>query len=86
MILNLPRNLTLLHHSSILFLETLVQPSGSLQLLVDTAHDTLLLTVDKGLGGEIVDTVIKAALDHLGVHLDRNRDEKAEENGKHEWK
>ena len=40
-------------------------------MLVNTAHDTLLLTVDKGLGGEIVDTVVKAALDHLGVHLEK---------------
>lgn len=59
----------LLHHGGVLFLEPLVQAGGTLQLLVDTAQDTLLFTVDEGLGGEIVDTVIEAALNHLGVHL-----------------
>jgi hypothetical protein len=29
----------------------------------------LLFAVDEGLGGEIVDTVVEAALDHLRVHL-----------------
>lgn len=38
-------------------------------MLVDTAHDTLLLTVDERLGGEVVHAVIEAALNHLGVHL-----------------
>lgn len=61
--------LTALHHSSILLLEPLVQALGALEVLVDAAHDALLFTVDQGLGGEIVDAVIEAALDHLGVHL-----------------
>lgn len=38
-------------------------------MLVDAAQDTLLFTVDEGLGGEIVDTVVETALNHLGVHL-----------------
>lgn len=59
----------LLHHSGILFLEALVQAGGSLELFVDAAQDTLLFAVDEGLGGEIVDTVVEAALDHLRVHL-----------------
>lgn len=41
-------------------------------MLVDAAHDALLFAVDQGLGGEIVDAVIEAALDHLGVHLESN--------------
>jgi hypothetical protein len=58
-----------LHHCGILFLEALVQAGGALEVLVDAAHDASLLTVDQRLGGEVVDTVIEAALDHLGVHL-----------------
>lgn len=40
-------------------------------MLVDAAHDALLFAVDQGLGGEIVDAVIEAALNHLGVHLEK---------------
>ena len=58
-----------LHHGRILLLEALVQPGGALEVLVNTAHDASLLAVDERLGGEVVDTVIEAALDHLGVHL-----------------
>jgi hypothetical protein len=58
-----------LHHCGILLLEALVQPGGALEVLVDTAHDASLLAVDEGLSGEVVDTIIEAALDHLGVHL-----------------
>jgi hypothetical protein len=58
-----------LHHGSVLLLEALVQPGGALEVLVDTAHDASLLAVNEGLGGEVIDTVIEAALDHLGVHL-----------------
>lgn len=39
-------------------------------MLVHAAQNTLLFPVDERLGGEVVDTVIKASLDHLGVHLD----------------
>jgi hypothetical protein len=62
--------LAALHHGSVLFLESLVQALGTLEVLVDAAHDALLFTVDQGLGGEIVDAVIEAALDHLGIHLE----------------
>lgn len=63
--------LATLHHGSILLLESLVQALGALQVLVDAAHDALLFAVDEGLGGKIVDAVIEAALDHLGVHLQK---------------
>lgn len=62
-------HLTTLHHGSVLLLESFVQAGGALEVLVDTAHDAGLLTVDEGLGGEVVDAVVEAALDHLGVHL-----------------
>lgn len=65
----LPAGLTALHHGSVLLLEALLQPGGALQVLVHTAHDALLLAVDERLGGEVINTVVKAALDHLGVHL-----------------
>lgn len=58
-----------LHHGGVLLLEALVQPGGALEVLVNTAHNASLLAVDEGLGGEVVDTVIEAALNHLGVHL-----------------
>lgn len=59
-----------LHHGSVLLLEALVQPGGALEVLVNTTHDASLLAVDERLGGEVIDTVIEAALDHLGVHLE----------------
>lgn len=58
-----------LHNCGVLLLEALVQAGGALEVLVNTAHDAGLLAVDERLGGEVVDTVIEAALDHLGVHL-----------------
>jgi len=61
-----------LHHGSVLLLESLVQSGGALEVLVDTAHDASLLTVDERLGGEVIDTVIEATLNHLGVHLEGN--------------
>lgn len=67
---NLPTgSLGTLHHGGILFLEALIQSRGALEVLVDTAQDTALFTVDERLGGEVIDTVIEASLDHLGVHL-----------------
>jgi len=66
---NLLTRLAALHHGSILLLEALLQPGGALQVLVHTAHNTLLLAVDEGLGGEVIDTVVETALDHLGIHL-----------------
>jgi hypothetical protein len=66
-------HLTTLHHGSVLLLESFVQAGGALEVLVDTAHDAGLLTVNEGLGGEVVDAVIEAALDHLGVHLEEER-------------
>lgn len=58
-----------LHHGGVLFLEALLQAGGALQVLVNAAHHTGFFAVDQGLGGEIGDTVIEAALDHLGIHL-----------------
>lgn len=65
----LPRHLAALHHGRVLLLEALVQPGGSLQVLVHAAHHAALLAVDQGLGGEVVDAVVEAALHELGVHL-----------------
>lgn len=59
-----------LHHGSVLLLESLVETGRALEVLVDATHDAGLLAVDEGLGGEVVDTVVEAALDHLGVHLE----------------
>lgn len=52
-------------------MESLVQAGRALEVLVDAAKDTLLFTVDKGFGGEVVDAVVETALDHLRVHLRR---------------
>lgn len=62
-----------LHHSRVLFLESLVQPGRALQVLVNATKNALFFAVDEGLGGEIVDAVVETALDHLGVHLRRGQ-------------
>ena len=64
-------HLATLHHGGILLLEALVQALGALQELVHAAEGAALLAGDQGLGGEVVDTVIEAALDELGVHLNQ---------------
>ena len=62
-----------MHHGRILFLEALVQALRALEVLVNAAHHAALLAVDEGLGCEVVDAVVEAALDELGVHLhDKN--------------
>lgn len=58
-----------MHHGRVLFLEALVQTLRALKVLVDAAHHATLLAVDEGLGCEVVDAVVEAALDELGVHL-----------------
>lgn len=58
-----------MHHGRILFLEALVQALRALEVLVNAAHHAALLAVDEGLGCEVVDAVVEAALDELGVHL-----------------
>lgn len=65
------RELTALHHRGILFLEALSQSGGTLEVFVDTAKDTTFFPGDQGLGSEIVDTVIEAALHEAGVHLEQ---------------
>lgn len=60
-------------HGGILLLESLLEASGALQILINAAHDAGLFTVDERLGGEVIDTVVEAALDHLGVHLERDK-------------
>jgi hypothetical protein len=65
------RKLTALHHGGILFLEALSQPGGTLEVFVDTAKDTTFLSGDQGLGGEIINTVVEAALYEAGVHLNQ---------------
>jgi hypothetical protein len=52
-----------------LLLEAFSEASRALEILVDTPKDTALLTGDQGLGGEVVDAVVKATLDEPGVHL-----------------
>lgn len=63
------RKLTALHHGGVLFLEALPEARGGLEILVDAAKNTAFFPGDEGLGGEIVDTVIKASLDETRVHL-----------------
>jgi hypothetical protein len=64
-----PRKLAALHHGGVLFLETLSEPGRALEVFVDAAKDAAFLPVNQRLGGEIVDTVVEAALDKAGVHL-----------------
>ena len=66
--------LAALHHGGILLLETLIQTLRALEVLVNAAHQALLFPVGQGLGGEIVHAVIKAPLNHLGIHLQFDRD------------
>lgn len=61
--------LSTLHHGGVLLLESFVQPGGSLQELVNATHDTALLAGNEGLSGEVVDAVVEASLNELGVHL-----------------
>jgi hypothetical protein len=57
------------HHRRVLFLESVADPLLGLQPLVHTAHDAVLLLRAERLGGEIVDAIVEALLDHAGVHL-----------------
>ena len=61
--------LSTLHHGRVLLLEAFSEASRALEILVDTPKDTTLLTGDQGLGGKVVDAVVKATLDEPGVHL-----------------
>lgn len=63
------RELTALHHGSVLLLEALAQSGGTLEVLVDAAKDAALLTGDERLGSEVIDAVVEATLDESGVHL-----------------
>src|SRR5690606_29056242 len=53
------------------FLESLAHSLGSLQELVDAAVEAGLLLLDNALAGKVVDAVVKASLDEVGVHLDK---------------
>ena len=66
---SLTGKLATLHHRSVLFLEALVETGRALQVLIDTAQDTLLFTIDEGFGSKVIHAVVKTALHHLGVHL-----------------
>ena len=59
----------LLCHGSVLLLEALAESLRALEELVDAAHDAALLLGEKGLGGEVGDAVVEAALDEVRVHL-----------------
>lgn len=67
---NLSHEATGLGHGGVLFLEPLTETLRALDELVDAAHGATLL-FGRELGrGEVVDAVLEAALDEVGVHLD----------------
>lgn len=60
-----------LSHGGVLLLESLTETFGALEEFVNASHDaTLFLGVDL-CRGEIVDAVLKALLDQVGVHLSK---------------
>ena len=59
----------LLCHSCVLFLESVAQSLRALHVLVYASHNTALLARSERLAFEAVDTVIKALLDKIRVHL-----------------
>lgn len=66
----LAHHVSRLGHGGILLLEPLTKTLRALEELVDTAHDAaFLLGVDLG-RGEVIDTVFKALLNEVGVHLE----------------
>lgn len=67
------RQATLLRHRGVLLLESLAEPLGALEELVDAAHDAALLLGEEGLGAEVIDAVGEAALDKVRVHLHRRK-------------
>lgn len=58
-----------LHHLSLLLLEALTDALATSHELLDAAGDAALLARDEGFGGEVVDAVVKAAVDESGEHL-----------------
>lgn len=63
------RQLARLHHGGILFLEALAESRRALQVFVDAAENASLFAGNQGLGGEVVDAVVEAALHETRVHL-----------------
>lgn len=63
------RHLAGLHHGSVLLLEALVDALGSLHELVEAAVHAAGFLRNEGLGGEVVDAVVEAALDNGRVDL-----------------
>ena len=61
--------LSLLHKSSVLFLESLADSLGVLEELLGALLETRLLSGRQSLGGEVVDTVSEASLDERRVEL-----------------
>ena len=56
-------------HGSILLLKPGPKPLRALHVFVDTSHHAVLFSADEGLGSEIIDAVVEATLDKVGVHL-----------------
>lgn len=61
--------LTRLHHARVLLLEALTQSLRSLHVLVHASHDASLFSWMQGLGCEVVNAIIEASLDKIGIHL-----------------
>ncbi len=60
------------HHLCLLLGEPLADALASSHELGDTAADTSGLAGDEGLGGEVVDAGVEAAVDQAGEHLRRS--------------
>lgn len=67
------RHAAALGHGSVLLLEAVSEALGALEVLVDAPRDAALLAGSERLGGKVVDAVIEAALDEVGVHLEAQR-------------
>lgn len=62
-------SLWLLHHLCLLLGESLADSLATSHELGDAAGDTSGLSGDEGLGGEVVDAGVEAAVDQAGEHL-----------------
>ena len=62
-------SLWLLHHLCLLLSESLTDSLRASHKLGDAARDTSGLAGDQGLGGEVIDAGVEAAVDETGEHL-----------------
>lgn len=58
-----------LGHGGVLLLEAVAESLLALEVLIDATHNAALLSRGERLACEVVDAVIEAALDEVGVHL-----------------